>query len=509
MNTKKKQMSETSAKSLFAHRLPFMCLFLFLYTIGLGELIYRNPDNDAYFLIENGRYIVENGRPATTVYWSFVGEFPTVIQQWLCSLLNYIAYSIGGFKGTVILAVILYTIFCATIMTCLYLLTKDLSCTLLTTSFMLVFAAGFLTSRPYSITISISIGFVYMLWKYYRQEDKGEKQRLLLYLKSAIFFFIQANWQAASIVFLLAWTACFAITIKNEKPYIKINNDFLWAGIFGIIASCFNPNGIKSLLYLINSGSSLNIYPIAELGIPSVRNLFTFLMIGLVLFFSRVRKKLPQPVIFMFIGSIVGYFLAFRLCWMLYIPTIFSVELFKDDIKKYAEDNLPKIVQRLTGNVATIVGIVGSVMVLMDFVGVYNMPLQATEIQENIQTLIPAGEKIYTDFNTGGMFLLSRYKIYMDARPELYGKNIAGDMSILEESYEVYQDTDCDYEVFREKYDLKYFAITKDKPLDIYMKHNENYKLLYDSKAIYKDEDKENDTLSGRVQFDVYEYIGK
>ena len=103
MNTKKKQMPETSAqKSLFTHKLSFMCLFLFLYTIGLGQLIYKNPDNDAYFLIENGRYIVENGKPATTAYWSFVGEFPTIIQQWLCSLLNYIAYSAGGFQGTVI-----------------------------------------------------------------------------------------------------------------------------------------------------------------------------------------------------------------------------------------------------------------------------------------------------------------------------------------------------------------------------------------------------------------------
>ena len=120
MNTKKKQMPETSAqKTPFTHKLSFMCLFLFLYTIGLGQLIYKNPDNDAYFLIENGRYIVENGKPATTAYWSLVGEFPTIIQQWLCSLLNYIAYSIGGFKGTVILAVILYTIFCATIMICL------------------------------------------------------------------------------------------------------------------------------------------------------------------------------------------------------------------------------------------------------------------------------------------------------------------------------------------------------------------------------------------------------
>ena len=96
----------------------------------------------------------------------------------------------------------------------------------------------------------------------------------------------------------------------------------------------------------------------------------------------------------------------------------------------------------------------------------------------------------------------------MDARPELYGESIAKDMTILEESYEVYQDTDCNYETFREKYNLKYFAPTKNSVFDIYLKHNDNYKLLYNSGEIYEDKNKENDSLAETIQFCIYEYIG-
>ena len=67
----------------------FLCLsfFLFAFLYASSNAIYLNPDADAYFLIENGRYIIENGIPKTNP-WNITEGLYIIIQQPLCSLLN-------------------------------------------------------------------------------------------------------------------------------------------------------------------------------------------------------------------------------------------------------------------------------------------------------------------------------------------------------------------------------------------------------------------------------------
>ena len=69
-----------------------------IYTFA--QALLHNPDPDSYFLIDLGRYIVSNRQLPQTAYWLVKPGVPTIVQQWLCDVINYMAYSMGGFTGT-------------------------------------------------------------------------------------------------------------------------------------------------------------------------------------------------------------------------------------------------------------------------------------------------------------------------------------------------------------------------------------------------------------------------
>ncbi len=96
---------------------------------------------------------------------------------------------------------------------------------------------------------------------------------------------------------------------------------------------------------------------------------------------------------------------------------------------------------------------------------------------------------LYTDFNSGSYFLIDGYKIYYDARPELYNKLIAGDKAFWDEIYATWEGN-IDFGEFIEGYGFTWFAATKDSPMDNYLKSTPGYELVFDNTtdniAIYK-----------------------
>ena len=46
-----------------------------------GEGLIRNPDHDSFFLIDLGRYIVNNRALPKTAYWLITDDVPTIVQQ--------------------------------------------------------------------------------------------------------------------------------------------------------------------------------------------------------------------------------------------------------------------------------------------------------------------------------------------------------------------------------------------------------------------------------------------
>ena len=129
-------------------------------------------------------------------------------------------------------------------------------------------------------------------------------------------------------------------------------------------------------------------------------------------------------------------------------------------------------------------GIISSLMLL-------RFNLEKTDDREMMLAAVPAPEEItlYTDFNSGSYFLLDGYKVYYDARTDLYGEKIAGDKSFLDEAYATWTG-EIDYGEFIERYGFNWFAVTKDTPMEDYLKATPDYEHVFDNNrddiAIYK-----------------------
>ena len=118
------------------------------------------------------------------------------------------------------------------------------------------------------------------------------------------------------------------------------------------------------------------------------------------------------------------------------------------------------------------------------FIGKYN--LEKSDDRAMMLASVPAPDKVvlYTDFNSGSYFLIDRYKIYYDARPELYDKRIAGEKAFLDEARASWSG-EIDYEAFIERYGFNWFAVTKDTPMESYLYNNGDYEFVFEN---HKDE---------------------
>ena len=117
--------------------------------------------------------------------------------------------------------------------------------------------------------------------------------------------------------------------------------------------------------------------------------------------------------------------------------------------------------------------------------------VEKNDDREKMIAAVPAPDQVtlYTDFNSGSYFLIDEYRIYFDARPELYDVGIAGDKAFRDEAYGAWAG-EIDYDEFIAKYGFNWFAVTKDSPIQTYLENNPDYEMVFDNQTdkivIYK-----------------------
>ena len=151
-----------------------LAIALGIYVTAQG--LTHNPDMDSFFLISFGKYIVTHGALPTTAYWMITPDVPTIVQQWLCDVLNYCAYAAGGYTGMVILGIL----FNLTLLGALFLYCRN-TCKsnqvgFNAAAFCWILLGGFASTRPYSITISLALLEGILLRNFFANE-KHTKRR--------------------------------------------------------------------------------------------------------------------------------------------------------------------------------------------------------------------------------------------------------------------------------------------------------------------------------------------
>lgn len=365
-------------------------IFAIITTITLvAVVIYsRNPDTDAYFLIDNGKYILENKTLPTINIWTIHKGFNIVIQQWICSTINYIAYALGRWYGIKILALLecIGFNFALAEYTAEYVESKKIK-VIIYCIINLAFSLYF-TTRPYPITMAIMLHEVTVLHKYYTHKISTKK----LYINLCLISLFSINYQSATWCFVFVYLLPYIIPwilIKNPHRNIMHN--------YGICTSSYdelrksekririavlrivpimlclgfiNPNGINGIKYLWNSFSVVGDGRIMEMIPPSFKSLagrVIVIFIILMMIYLLKNKDSEKPLLYLSFGSLILALLVGRNNWMLIFGLVPFINFALNDI---INDDIHKKSFRSTRGIIICEYLIGYIIILAISTGI-------------------------------------------------------------------------------------------------------------------------------------------
>ena len=127
----------------------------------------KAPNNDIWFLMNNGRYVLSNGFPHFDPFTIHKG-LHFIMQQWLSSVIFYGVFSIFGKYGLLSIVLVLFLILIIVLYKLCYLLSKDKVRTIIIMTVALSIAKDFMVTRPQLITFIVLLIETFCLEKYYR-----------------------------------------------------------------------------------------------------------------------------------------------------------------------------------------------------------------------------------------------------------------------------------------------------------------------------------------------------
>lgn len=475
--------------------IPFTFL---LFTVLLYLTSINVMDNDGFFILTNGRYILKNGVPKTNPFICIDG-LKIVIQQWSWSVICYKLYEIFGLNAIYILcSVILFLTFFV------YLKIASVN-NVLTGKFLPIAAAAFLpfflysSIRPTMITVCLLMLQCLVMEKY--REDNNWAYLLWLIIIS----FLEINLHSAvwflHFVFLLPYLVppirnpflTFRKESINRKPF------FLIVPIMAAVGF-LNPYGLEGILYIVQSyGKELKDANINELNAPSFSNIgIVFMIVMLILFlWIAVHRKdeFDSSKFYLLCGtSIMGIMHVRNLVYFLFGALIFLIEIVRiQPVKTEINIKLNKHSMKLLS--------LCSVLLLCSCISGIGSNLKSSCINKpvnNDMTPVKAIEyldkyaskdvKIYTGFNNGGYFEWNGYKCFVDARPELYFKSINKKADIFKDYTYLHSGTDASkLKKLLDKYDFDYLCVTNDT-VNTYLATSTDYNmvLMEDDYTLYE-----------------------
>lgn len=443
-------------------------------------------DTDTYFILNIGRYTLNNGFTTIDPFTLHEG-LSYIFQQWLTGVIFYTVYKSFGYLGLVIMIIVQSIIMLIIMYKFLMLLTGDnFNISIILTGYFAVNASWYMVTRPQIMSYIIVLLFILMIEKYARTE----KIRYLILLP--VLSFAEINLHAA------AWPLLFVFSLpflcSSNKIASKINDiQFRKIPLLISLAGCFiagfiTPYGYKSMTYLFTSNGARHSRSISELqdpGLFNVRTLLVIITMAVILILITVRYYQKKSFCIRYFllcgGTFVMYMIALRnivycsigLC--LYMAVLVNGIELNTHIKLIKRDR-NFILKTLTILSLAILGIeifkLGTIRLKPN--GVENSCNQIVDYM-NANT---DDKNLYTDFNTGGYFEFYGFKTTIDPRMELYTKKMNGVYDYYDEYIEASSGY-IYYDDYFSKYDAKYIA-TRNKILNTLFEHDSKYEKLVD-----------------------------
>ena len=461
----------------------------FLLPAAFILLFTQSLDNDSWFVLAEGRHIVNDGLYYTDVL-SMHQDLSITVQQYGFAVFFWLIYDIAGPAGLYIMMLVLNFIICLLIYKICMLLSdknKNLSLMLMVLSD-IALALNFVTTRAQMISYVLFLALIYILELYVKT-----KKTKFLWITPLISL-IQINMHASVWWMLILVMSVYVIdSVKAPKIHLQgyKTTPLIIAAIAMLLTGLINPYGINMITYIFTSYGGGPIFGLVdEMKAFTLRSIFgtmIYIMIAGVIIlciYGPTKRDIRMRHLLMFFGflalginSIKGMS---ELILVAYMPIAAAYKKTKIENIVYSKTGRNALI--LWGGAITISCFIVCMTVLLPSLD--NYPdrasfegLNAVDKSVEESSLSKNDLKIYAGYNDGGYVEFRGYKSYLDPRAEVFLKNNNGKADILQEYVDFITKKITTDEMLN-KYSFDYLFIRgKDNPA--YQLDGKKYETVY------------------------------
>lgn len=484
-----KNISDTQFEKIFLSSLIFLPVLI----------ISWNLDNDFWFLISHGREVVTLGIPhiePLTIHENF--DF--VMQQWLFSTIVWDLYSKYGEIAIIIFFTVLTVSLGVLLLKFSYICSnkKIKTSSLVSLVSFLSICCFFIVTRPQVFT------YIFIVVELLSLELYAKTEKFLYLCVLPVISVLQINIHASMwgllLVFALPYLVnSFTFSLWNLKSegYKKIPLFVVLIAMF--VCGFINPYGIKAMAYIFSSyGQELLDNTINEMAVISIKEmqglLFFVILFMVVLVFKREKKPgIELRYELLLYGTTILTLmsqksLAFFLIGCIpFFSAVFGI-LEEQIVILNSNKKRTRILKSILPLYVVLIIACGLSIKINQYSYEDSLPQSYKAIDflsERVSDKKKA--KIYTSYESGGYAEYKGFKVYMDARAEVFLKDNNHQEDVFEE-YIKMQLGDIHYNDVLNKYNFSYLIIDREDILHVYLNDDENYELIYkdDNSKIYK-----------------------
>lgn len=513
----KMQNTVTSAMNNFEKK-HLLLLPLILMICFLKISVFNSINNDMWFLLNHGRYVLQHGFPYIEPFTIHVG-FKFVMQQWLSAVILWAVYSASGIVGINVLVASFYAFTMVLVYKlCLKISTDNFQVSFFFTCIISLLLFDFMVARPYIFSILIFVVELYCLESYIL--TKYKRYLFALPFLSILLINIHSSMWPMLIVLAIPYLIdSLEFHIGNFAGQGYWDKTFLLMIFTMIPMGLINPYGIGAMTYLFNS------YGINEINfvVREMRPLDINLAFGKIIFASFIfvvfiriinqKVKVHLRYILLALGtayltfSSIRGFAFFAVCG--FFPLAFVLKDFQ----------LPKKPILSVDKTLRLRKVLVAALILSCSLLVFSLN-KATEPEVTESTLLSntiefvkknddiSKIKMYTGYNDGGLVEFNGIPAYLDSRAEIFVKknNMVDD--VFKEYYQLQIGT-LYYQDFLEKYQFTHLIVTKTDSMYADLIHDNDYLIAYSNKKYTLFEKKNEATLASSTPYkNIYYFIG-
>lgn len=448
-------------------------------------------DNDFWFLINTGKYIINKGIPHIEPF-TIHSNLSFVAQQWLTDIIFYFIYNKFNIHGMYIFIIISNIIIVYLLYKISILINEKKRKLSILTTLIIVFRymTLFSVTRPQVFDIILLLLELYLLELYIKRNNK--KYLLGLPIISLLMINLHASVWPMIFVFLLPYymgKINLNFTTKESyklKPLIIVTIVML---LFGFI----NPYGLESMTYLFKSYGIEQIDKIVnEMAPLTIKNgiiIYIYILFIIITYVINRNNKVNLRYLLLILGTTLLSLqhLKGELFFLISSTIVINYNLkdiFFEEIKE-CNVNINKYIK-----ISLIILL--CTIILISFKNKKYIKEEANELYEIVKILKDnkaESSTIYTGYDAGSYIEYQGFKCYIDPRAEVFLKSNNKKEDIFIEYYNL-QTGEINIKNFVEKYKFDYIIIDNyESILHTYIDELDGYTQIYnknDELKLYK-----------------------